>query len=100
MLYRSLQRLLALQPATLVLPGHISEPVAFDGEPIAVPLDQVRTQVELLHIPEETFVESLLARIPPTPPNHHRIVEFNEAGRIPEIDLTDLEAGANRCAIG
>jgi glyoxylase-like metal-dependent hydrolase (beta-lactamase superfamily II) len=32
-LYRSLQRLLALGPETLVLPGHTSKPVAFDGEP-------------------------------------------------------------------
>ena len=40
-LYRSLQRLLALGPETLVLPGHTSEPVAFDGEPICAPLSEV-----------------------------------------------------------
>ncbi len=34
-----------------------------------------------------------------TPPNQHRIVELNEAGMFPKGDPTDLEAGANRCAV-
>lgn len=99
MLYGSLQCLLRLSPTVLVLPGHTSEPVAFDGKPNAAPLGQVSSQVGLLHTPEAVFVDTLLARIPPTPPNHHRIVELNEAGVIPEGDVTDLEAGANRCAV-
>jgi glyoxylase-like metal-dependent hydrolase (beta-lactamase superfamily II)/rhodanese-related sulfurtransferase len=99
MLYGSLQCLLRLPPAVLVLPGHTSEPVAFDGKSIAAPLSKVASQVELLHAPEAVFVDTLLARIPPTPPNHGRIVELNEAGTIPEVDVTDLEAGANRCAV-
>ena len=41
-LYRSLGRLLDLDPETLVLPGHTSEPVEFDGEPICAPLARVR----------------------------------------------------------
>jgi hypothetical protein len=48
---------------------------------------------------EDAFVETILARIPPTPPNHRRIVELNEAGLLPVGDPTDLEAGANRCAV-
>lgn len=100
MLYGSLQCLLRLPPAVLVLPGHTGQPVAFDGQPVSAVLSQVASQVELLHVPEAEFVNMLLARIPPTPPNHHRIVELNEAGALPEIDVTDLEAGANRCAVG
>lgn len=99
MLYHSLHRLLALAPATLILPGHTSEPVAFDRKAVAASLAEVRERVGLLHLPEETFVESLMARIPPTPPNHHQIVALNEAGLMPAKDPTDLEAGANRCAI-
>ena len=38
-------------------------------------------------------------RIPATPPNFSAIVELNEAGELPEGDPTDLEAGANRCAM-
>lgn len=99
-LYRSLQRLLTLPPETLILPGHTSEPIAFDDQAIAAPLAQVHERAELLQVPEETFTELLLARIPPTPPNHHRIVELNEAGLPPDGDPTELEAGANRCAVG
>jgi hypothetical protein len=56
--------------------------------------------VTLLQLSEAAFVDTLLARIPPTPPNHHRIVGLNETGRWPEEDPTVLEAGANRCAVG
>ena len=42
---------------------------------------------------------AILARIPPTPPNHAQIVALNEAGELPDGDPTDLEAGANRCAV-
>ena len=98
-LYTSLQRLLALPAATLILPGHTGEPVPFDGEPVAATLGDVRKNAALLTVPENEFVESLLERIPPTPPNHDRIVELNEAGRMPDDDPIELEAGANRCAV-
>jgi glyoxylase-like metal-dependent hydrolase (beta-lactamase superfamily II) len=98
MLYRSLQRLLGLPPATLILPGHTSGPVAFDGIPLAAPLAEVSRQINAMALPEEKFVEWLLAHIPPAPPHHDRIVKLNEAGLLPEGDPTDLEAGANRCA--
>jgi hypothetical protein len=39
------------------------------------------------------------SNVPPTPPNFVRIVELNEAGEFPAGDPTDLEAGANRCAV-
>ena len=99
LLYDSLQRLLALPAGTLLLPGHTGEPVPFDGEPIAATLVDVQKNAELLNVPEDDFVEMVLARIPPTPPNHDRIVALNEAGRMPDGDPIELEAGANRCAI-
>jgi glyoxylase-like metal-dependent hydrolase (beta-lactamase superfamily II) len=99
MLYHSLQRLLTLPSETLILPGHTGQPVAFDGRPICASLSEVRERTEFLHFPEDTFVKLLLDRIPPTPSNHQRIVQLNEAGRLPDGDPTDLEAGANRCAV-
>jgi glyoxylase-like metal-dependent hydrolase (beta-lactamase superfamily II)/rhodanese-related sulfurtransferase len=99
LLYHSLQRLLSLPPETQVLPGHTGEPIPFDGQAIAASLAQVRSQVELLSVSEDDFVESLLARIPPTPPNHHQIVALNESGTLFDGDPTELEAGANRCAV-
>jgi hypothetical protein len=81
------------------LPGHTSEPVAFDGNPLVGTLAGAREKVGAIGASEDAFVETILGRIPPTPPNHHRIVELNEAGLFPEGDPTDLEAGANRCAV-
>jgi hypothetical protein len=73
--------------------------VPFDGAAIAAPLDEVIAQVQPLTLPEDDFVGLLLSRIPPTPPNHAAIVGLNESGEVPAGDVTDLEAGANRCAI-
>jgi glyoxylase-like metal-dependent hydrolase (beta-lactamase superfamily II) len=98
-LYQSLQRLLSLPPQTIVLPGHTSQPVAFDGVALASTLEQVREHVSLLRRPEAEFVESVLARLPATPPNHHRIVTLNQEGVLPTEDIAELEAGANRCAV-
>jgi len=97
-LHTSLQRLVALPPETVVLPAHTSEPVAFDGWPIGATLGDVQKRTSLLRELEETFVSRILTRLPPTPPNHHRIVVLNEAGTLPD-DPTELEAGANRCAV-
>ena len=99
LLHASLQRLVALPPETLVLPAHTSDPVAFDGQAISATLGQIRERLPLLRETADKFVDHVLARIPPTPPNHHRIVAFNEAGTFPDGDPTELEAGANRCAV-
>ena len=98
LLYASLQRVVALPPETLVVPAHTSEPVAFDGQAISATLGEVQERTSLLRETEETFVSQILRRLPPTPPNHHRIVALNEAGTLPD-DPTELEAGANRCAV-
>jgi glyoxylase-like metal-dependent hydrolase (beta-lactamase superfamily II) len=98
-LYRTLRRLLALPPGTIVLPGHSNAPAPFDRAPLQATLAEIRERVALLREGEEAFVAALLARIPPTPPHHAEIVALNEAGRFPAGDPTDLEAGANRCAV-
>jgi glyoxylase-like metal-dependent hydrolase (beta-lactamase superfamily II)/rhodanese-related sulfurtransferase len=96
LLYGSLQRLFELPAGILVLAGHAGEPVPFDGRPIAALLEQARLHADLSL---DEFVASVLARIPPTPPNYERIIGYNEAGCSPDEDPTGLEAGANRCAI-
>lgn len=98
LLHQSLRGLLALDAGLLVLPAHTSSPVAFDGVPLTATLEQVREAVRLPASAAE-FTEHVLSRIPPTPPNHHTIVGCNEAGEVPTGDPTDLEAGANRCAV-
>ena len=98
-LYRSLRRLLALPPATLVLPGHHSQPIAFDRQALTTTLGELAKNIGALSQPEHVFVEWILARIPPTPPNYLEIVKLNETGGMPAGNPTDLEAGANRCAV-
>ena len=99
-LYHSLRHLLDLPPETVILPGHTSEPVPFDEKPISGTIAQVREGVEALGASEDAFVERILEQLPPAPSNHHRIVKLNEEGGLPEEELTELEAGANRCAVG
>jgi glyoxylase-like metal-dependent hydrolase (beta-lactamase superfamily II) len=99
LLYRSLKKLLALGPEVLVFPGHTSEPVPFDRKVLSARLGDIAARLQPWLSSEETFTERLLAHLPATPPNYLRIVDLNEAGELPEGDVTDLEAGANRCAV-
>jgi glyoxylase-like metal-dependent hydrolase (beta-lactamase superfamily II) len=98
-LYHSLHKLLALPSDTLVLPGHTGTPVPFDGMPLAATLAEINGEVGIIHAPHDLFLQQIMMRLPPTPPNYRQIVTFNEMGLLPENGLTDLEAGANRCAI-
>lgn len=98
-LFRSLTRLASLDPRLLLFPGHTSEPVPFDGHPLTASLGEVVNRLSSWLVSEVEFVTRILARIPPTPPNYSVISRINELGDWPEGDLTDLEAGANRCAV-
>ena len=84
----------------LVLPGHASHPIPFDRVGLAERIGAVFARLADWFSSEHEFVERLLARIPPAPPNYARIVELNESGVPPPADPTELEAGANRCAVG
>jgi glyoxylase-like metal-dependent hydrolase (beta-lactamase superfamily II) len=98
LLHISIRRLLQLPEAAQVLPGHVSEPISFDGRVLATTVGAIRDTVSLVRLDSAAFVEAVLARIPPNPPNHSRIIELNERGEVPE-DPSELEAGANRCAV-
>src|SRR5215218_8855677 len=99
-LHDSLRRVLGLDGGTLVLPGHTSEPVGFDGEPVAAPLSEVRGNTPLLGEDEEAFIRKIAGHAAPTPENYEHIVQLNRCGKMPGEDPTELEAGANRCAAG
>jgi glyoxylase-like metal-dependent hydrolase (beta-lactamase superfamily II) len=97
-LHQSISRLLKLPSSTMVFPGHVSEPIAFDGRLLTTTIGEIGERVALARLTETEFVEAVLARIPPSPPNHSLIVELNERSELPE-DPAELEAGANRCAV-
>lgn len=99
-LYRSLhERILRLPDDLVVLPGHSSEALPFDGVPFAAPLGEVRAALRLAELGEREFVQTVLARIPEAPANHLQIVRINEGREQPPDEVTSLEAGANRCAV-
>jgi glyoxylase-like metal-dependent hydrolase (beta-lactamase superfamily II) len=98
-LFRSLERLCQLRPEIVVLPAHASDPIRFDGQPVAARMGDVGTWLAGWLTSESAFVDRVTSHLPPTPPNFARIVEFNEAGEFPDSDPTELEAGANRCAV-
>jgi len=98
LLHASISRLLGLPEAVLVLPGHAAAPIPFDGRLVATTVETIRDTVSLARLEADEFVQAVLGRIPPNPPNHSLIVDFNERGELPD-DPSELEAGANRCAI-
>ena len=98
-LYQSLQKLLILNDNIIVLPAHTSQPVEFDHTPIQATIGSIKENVAMLKLNEKEFTNTILQRIPPTPPNYLSIVEKNNKGDFSDINPVDLEAGANRCAI-
>ncbi len=98
-LFASLTRLQQLPSDLLVLPAHTSEPIAFDGRAVAARLGDVAARLSGWLSSESAFVERVTSNLPATPPNFARIVELNEVGEFPPGDPTELEAGANRCAV-
>lgn len=99
LLYHSLKRLIALPHNVLILPAHTNKPVVFDGALITSTIGEVKKNISLINANENDFISTLLAKIPPTPANYLTIVEKNLTGNFSGTDSTELEAGANRCAI-
>jgi len=99
MLYQSLQKLLVLNDDIIVLPAHTSQPVEFDHTPIQGTIGSIKQNVAMLELNEKEFANTIIQRIPPTPPNYLSIVEKNIKGDYSDINPVDLEAGANRCAV-
>ena len=98
-LFASLSCLRALPGHMVVLPGHAGEPIAFDGQAVASTMRNVARWLSTWVESESAFVQRVSSKLPPTPLNFARIVELNESGDFSACDPTDLEAGANRCAV-
>jgi glyoxylase-like metal-dependent hydrolase (beta-lactamase superfamily II)/rhodanese-related sulfurtransferase len=99
LLYDSLQKIIGLDENIVVLPAHTSKPVDFDSKPIKASLSEIKKKVLLLHLKKEDFVKRIIDNLPPAPSNYLAIVEKNLSGNFSETNPTDLEAGANRCAV-
>jgi glyoxylase-like metal-dependent hydrolase (beta-lactamase superfamily II) len=99
LLYRSLKTILALDPDVSIFPGHTSTPVPFNQEILTSSLGLVARHLHEWLLSPDIFRSRILSRIPPTPPNYASITDLNVAGELPDGDITELEAGANRCAV-
>lgn len=99
-LYDSLQRLLALDKAVRVFPAHVADSVRI-GEPVInSTIGDLSERIELLSLPKGLFVRESVSRIPPAPSNFRTISRLNRKGSLDGHRPEDLEAGANRCAVG
>lgn len=93
------RKLISLDAHLMVFPGHSPSPIAFDGDVLTESLGEVAGRLGDWLGSEDQFVQRIVARLPPTPPNYVTISDLNRRGEWPESDVTDLEAGANRCAV-
>jgi glyoxylase-like metal-dependent hydrolase (beta-lactamase superfamily II) len=103
LLYDTLQeRLLTLPDETLVAPAHYggtTEPRE-DGAYLAT-VGELTASLDLLGVDRETFVERVLADMPPRPANYEQIIETN-LGRASasDDDAFTMELGPNNCSAG
>lgn len=95
-------KVLKFADGTVVLPAHFdpSSITLKHGEAVADTLGSVRKNVKFLSMPKEEFVETMSASVPPRPSNYRMIIQINH-DLVPsdEINMGDLEAGPNSCAI-
>lgn len=99
-LYDSLQKLLSLKENTRVLPAHFARSVRMGDPVISSTIGELSGSLDLLGLPKEQFLREFVSRIPPTPANYQTISSLNRKGSHDGHDLNELEAGANRCAVG
>jgi glyoxylase-like metal-dependent hydrolase (beta-lactamase superfamily II) len=101
LLYDSLHnRILTLADTAIVCPGHTSEMIGFDGNPITSTLGNIKPAVELLKLDKDTFVKKVTDLLGPKPPNFERVISVNEGKTdLGWLDPLELEAGPNRCAV-
>jgi glyoxylase-like metal-dependent hydrolase (beta-lactamase superfamily II) len=99
------QRLLPLPDAVQIFPAHYSGAIKFDAEPLSARLGDLRGKINLLQAGQAAFVKTVVASLPPKPPNHDMIIAINE-GKVAfdfsdagMMSPADLEAGPNRCAV-
>ena len=98
-LFDSLKLIASFADNTLILPAHISQPIEFGQPFIHEKLGQLKKNIPTLSFELDQFVESILLKLPPSPPNYLTIAEINKSGNIADFIVADLEVGANRCAI-
>ncbi|MBK8633824.1 MAG: MBL fold metallo-hydrolase [Saprospiraceae bacterium] len=99
LIYQSLQKIMKLEGEILVMPAHTSKPISIGEPSITEKLKHLKENIPALVLGESAFIETLISKLPQTPPNYLIISEINKTGNYEGYSLTELEAGANRCGI-
>jgi glyoxylase-like metal-dependent hydrolase (beta-lactamase superfamily II)/rhodanese-related sulfurtransferase len=101
MLHKSLhQSILKIADDVRVYPAHHGKPIGFDAVPVGAALGELKSNIGLLKLEEQTFVQTILASLQAKPPNFQAIIAINEGKEeLGWIEPLDLEAGPNRCAV-
>ena len=96
------QKIVNLPENTLVLPAHFNATsIALKhAEPISETIGSLKKKIKLLSMNEDEFVHQVTDTLPTRPINYKTIIEINK--RILPFDdmqMPDLEAGPNSCAV-
>lgn len=96
------QKILQLPDDTVVLPAHFNgTSIALKHTvPILETLGIIKKRVKLLSMNKEEFIDYIADTVQPRPGNYKTIISINKK-MLPydEIEMADLEAGPNSCAI-
>ncbi|HYY86124.1 MAG TPA: rhodanese-like domain-containing protein [Nitrososphaeraceae archaeon] len=96
------QKIVNLPENTLVLPAHFNATLTAlkHAEPISETIGSLKEKIKLLSMNEDEFVHHVTDTLPSRPMNYKTIIEINK--RILPFDdmqMPDLEAGPNSCAV-
>ena len=96
------KKILQLPDDTVVLPAHFNgASIALKHRvPILETLDTIKKRVKLLSMTKDEFIDYVADTVQPRPGNYRTIISINKK-MLPhdEIEMADLEAGPNSCAI-
>lgn len=96
------KKILQLPDNTVVLPAHFNgTSIALKHTvPILETLGTIKKRVKLLSMNKEEFIDYIADTVQPRPGNYKTIISINKK-MLPydEIEMADLEAGPNSCAI-
>ena len=96
------KKILQLPDTTVVLPAHFNgTSIALKHTvPILETLGTIKKRVKLLSMNKEEFIDYIADTLQPRPGNYKTIISINKK-MLPydEIEMADLEAGPNSCAI-
>ena len=96
------KKLTQLPENTLILPAHFngSSITLKHGIPIADTIGSIKKKIKLLSMDEDEFVHFVTDTLPSRPMNYKTIIDINKKIlSFDDMQMPDLEAGPNSCAV-